>query len=83
MYTHSAHTGSVHLLALVQAHPVDAAIVDMSSGKLSVTLLCGNQMLRDVGYDQLQKLYELNHLPSHISAYLATRKVIATRVAGV
>jgi|GEM_PF-5854415 len=83
MYTHPSHAGSAHILALVQAHPVDAAIVDMSTGKLSVTLLCGNQMLRDVGYDHLQKLYELNQLPSHISAYLATRQVIAARLPGV
>jgi hypothetical protein len=62
---------------LIEHHPVEAAIVDVSTGRLSVTLLCGNQMIRDVEHDQLQQLYELNQLPSHIVNYLVTQSVIA------
>ena len=72
-----SESGPAQLLLLVQHHPVEAAIVDMSTGKVSVTLLCGNQMIRDVEHAQLQRLYELDQLPSHIVNYLATQSVIA------
>lgn len=75
--TSCPQSGPAQLLRLVQHHPVEAAIVDMSTGRLAITLLCGNQMIRDVEHDQLQRLYELNQLPSHIVNYLVTQSVIA------
>lgn len=49
----------------------------MSTGRLSITLLCGNQTIPDVEHAHLQKLYELDQLPRHIVDYLRMQSVIA------